>query len=784
MNTRLPWLAAIFVTAALGTSVLACGGLSDDPVDPNNGANNGANNGSNNGANNGANNGSNNGSNNGGNNGGNNGNSCTTDTDCSDGLRCVNAECVGDACPEIWAPVCGADGQTYPSACTATAVGVAIAYEGECSAATCEADSDCAEGQRCDIQCMADPNCPECDVCLVVGRCLPNGELNCAMDTDCDPWHLCLGGVCEAIACPDLWDPVCGADGRTYSNPCYANANHVRVAHQGECAGEGCASNDACADGDICFPPSHTCEPACEIQCFRFDPVCATDGRTYACGEVDAWCHGVEVAHPGECEVNTCRADADCPRGQSCANGACTPVACPDLYAPVCGADGRTYGNACEARANHVEIAYDGECNDAACRSNANCAAGLVCDPPTHTCQPPCEIACFRPDPVCGTDGNTYGCGEADAWCHGVTVAHPGECVDGGACRVDDECPIWQLCLNNACEQVFCPAVFAPVCGVDGHTYGNACEAGAAHVAIAHEGECEVRQCNSNADCAPDLVCYPPTGTCQPVCELDCFRADPVCGADGNTYWCGEADAWCHGTVVTHPGECSATACHTDAECPAWQACVNGACEATVCPDLWAPVCGADGRTYPNACTANAAHVEIAHEGECIAGQCTSNADCGADLICYPPSDTCQPACAIQCFRYDPVCATDGHTYGCGEIDAWCHGVEVAYVGECAGSPCRANSDCAVGQLCLNGACELTACPDIYRPVCGADGHTYGNACEANAAHVAVAHEGECGLCYSTMDCDGRSHCSVDDGDCRPDPSCPMCAVCTGVCVP
>jgi hypothetical protein len=160
----------------------------------------------------------------------------------------------------------------------------------DCSATLCQDEGEVCGGFA-GIPCE-DPN----DFCLLnMGECC------------CD-----FQGVCTPIpdACPLNFDPVCGCDGVTYTNACFAHAAGVSVDFAG------------------------SCEDTCQTNAD-----CAFVGQLFGefCQKATGDCAGAGVCTPA-------------------------PQLCLDVWDPVCGCDGNIYSNTCYANRVGVNVASDGEC--------------------------------------------------------------------------------------------------------------------------------------------------------------------------------------------------------------------------------------------------------------------------------------------------------------------------------------------------------------------------------------------------------------------------------------
>jgi hypothetical protein len=156
-----------------------------------------------------------------------------------------------------------------------------------------------------------------------------------------------------------------------------------------------------------------------EVQCIRAPcpamPICLPDeaaGDTARCGS-----RGLPACPDGQyCEFP---AGSDC--GAADGGGQCKPRpgACAANDEPVCGCDGETHSNTCEAAASGVSVRSQGEC-------------GTGTGGPSVDCDPR-KITCKRTPPTCT---GQFQVPSVDGSCFGPCVS-----IVSCGCTGQDECP-------------------------------------------------------------------------------------------------------------------------------------------------------------------------------------------------------------------------------------------------------------------------------------------------------------------------------------------------------
>ncbi|MGH1345856.1 MAG: hypothetical protein ACRBN8_30105 [Nannocystales bacterium] len=221
-------------------------------------------------------------------------------------------------------------------------------------------------------------------------------------------------------------------------------------------SGEGnCWCDDLCEDfGDCCSDKPSVCdgEPAPVELCLQDDQCdsgfCDHTECLSNCPDgmiCPAVCWGQCGDEP---EPSDCLASSDCGEGEFCEFesecgegpvGACvaTPEVCAEIYAPVCGCDAVTYGNACEAASAGVSVQTQGACPVEPGTCEGSCGGqGNGCW---------CDDLCEQFGDCCGDYEET--CIAAD--CEALVTAYQEETAAIRSCEDDAECG--QVLTGTSC---------------------------------------------------------------------------------------------------------------------------------------------------------------------------------------------------------------------------------------------------------------------------------------------------------------------------------------------
>ncbi len=464
---------------------------------------------------------------------------------CDDGDPCTAKDsCVDGACVGAGATNCNDGNPCTDDSCDATDGCLQTPNDASCSDGDVCTTSDQCAGGACvggpALVCDDGNACNGVESCQFAVGCVAGQTLSCDDENPCNGLEKCdaeLGCVPGAAL-------VCDDGNPCTDDSCDANLGCVSVANQAPCDdGNACTLSDVCSAG--------VCKAGPTLDC-NDDDVCTTDSCDAAQGCLHllntAPCDDGDLCTTGDhCQLGECAGSGQltCNDGNACTDDACEPdVGC--TFTP--NAAPCDDGNACTT---------DDACSAGWCKGGG----ALKCDDENSCTNDACD--------------SETGC---------IHFQHEGECDDGSACTIGDQCQ------NGAC--VSGPTL---VCDDNNVCTDDACDPGQGCVYTGNDLMCD----DSNA-CTDGDVCA--EGECVPGPVLDCDDLE-VCTDDACLPESGCANTpVADGTGCGENFECWAGECVDACESGNIQFGYSGAakewvvpkCVTTITVEVW----GAQGGTH------------------------------------------------------------------------------------------------------------------------------------------------------------------------------------------
>lgn len=165
--------------------------------------------------------------------------------------------------------------------------------------------------------------------------------------------NFCTEEQINAEFCTEEYMPVCGDDGKTYSNKCFACASKEIVYW----TNEECATDKKPVNKITCTEE----QKEAEICTLEYAPVCGSDKQTYGNKCMACASDTTEYYTEGECAQAGEITRPVYPN--VCTEEQIGNLKCTREYMPVCGDDGVTYSNKCVAcGSSNIKTWLDGEC--------------------------------------------------------------------------------------------------------------------------------------------------------------------------------------------------------------------------------------------------------------------------------------------------------------------------------------------------------------------------------------------------------------------------------------